>query len=96
MSYRIRLLPIARRRGAEASRWYAERSVQAGENFRKRLRSALDKIEATPETYKFYNSGVRRYLLKPYPYLILYRIDGDDVVVVNIFHAKRNPKNWRR
>jgi plasmid stabilization system protein ParE len=37
-----------------------------------------------------------RYLLKRYPFIIVYRIAADRIEIVAVAHGKRRPGYWRR
>lgn len=38
---------------------------------------------------------VRKALVRPFPYSVIYRIQGGRVVVLAVFHNKRDPKIWQ-
>jgi toxin ParE1/3/4 len=40
--------------------------------------------------------GVRRVLLKIFPYQLIYRVDGDEIRVFAVAHIRRRPGHWRR
>jgi hypothetical protein len=40
--------------------------------------------------------GVRRVLLKIFPYQLIYRVDGDEIRVFAVAHVRRRPGHWRR
>ncbi len=40
--------------------------------------------------------GVRRRILRRFPYSILYTLDNDDVVVLAVAHQSRRPGYWNR
>lgn len=95
MSYSLTILRTAERHIDEAAVWYARRSNRAQENFLADLDDALALILRYPDAHGFFREDVRRFRLKKYPYYILYRVRGERVIVLNLFHVKRNPNNWR-
>jgi plasmid stabilization system protein ParE len=52
-------------------------------------------IRAFPESGPLVHRGVRRQLLRRFPYGLFYRLIEGQVVVVACFHARRNPRVWR-
>ena len=51
-----------------------------------------DLSESFPVVYQ----DVRRALTKRFPYGIYFVLDDSRIIVIAIFHAKRNPKTWQR
>jgi plasmid stabilization system protein ParE len=82
----------------QAIEWYERRSSLAANRFRAAVRTALDQIAAAPElnAVVFEESSARLIRLARFPYIILYRLCGDIVVVEGVFHASMNSDAWRR
>jgi plasmid stabilization system protein ParE len=40
------------------------------------------------------NAGIRRSLIRRFPYSLLYRVDADEIVVLAVMHQKRHPAYW--
>lgn len=77
--------------------YYEEQKVGLGLNFLSELEQALGKIQQNPnlgEAYKV--SGLRRYVMQRFPFLIFYAEFEEFIWVVAIAHAKRRPDYWRR
>jgi toxin ParE1/3/4 len=76
--------------------WYAERSVNAAENFMGELGHAVDQIMATPERWANYMFGTRRYIMKRYPFILVYRLkDRQTIQIIAVAHGHRNPGYWQ-
>jgi plasmid stabilization system protein ParE len=54
--------------------------------------SAVNRIAANPEIYRCVFLEFRRVLLKPFPYKLFFRIHRDEIIVVLLIHAARDPK----
>lgn len=81
---------------AEASaRWYAERSSAAALGFDAQLDAAEVAISERPEAWPLYEHGTRRYLLRRYPYSVVYQIEEHRVVILAVAHARRRPGYWK-
>lgn len=80
---------------AEALRWYAERSVKAAEGFVTELDRAFACIAENPARYPTCDDRHRAFLLRRYPFHVIYReLPGDALLVVAIAHTSRRPSYW--
>lgn len=48
-----------------------------------------------PERFPRVHRVVRRALMRRFPYEVFFVEDAERVVVLSVFHAKRNPKQWQ-
>ena len=55
----------------------------------------LDYLESHAEMYPLVEESVRRALLKVFPYAIYYKIEHQNIEVVRLFHAHREPGRWQ-
>ena len=78
----------------EALCWYAERSRDAAEGFDAEFETALQSIGADPFRYPLCDQRHRYYLMRRYPYQVIYRTEHDEAAVVAVAHAKRKPGYW--
>jgi plasmid stabilization system protein ParE len=79
----------------DAARWYAERSESAAAAFVEELEHAIAAIQRMPATWPSFDHGTRRFLLKRFPYSVVYRTDDQRIVIVAVAHAHRRPAYWR-
>lgn len=89
----------AQAEGVEVAGWYDEQAPGQGSRFSESLRNAIDRIKSSPETLPRLETyvgekDVRRYLLDGFPYLVIFTIQPQDVLVVAVMHAKRDPLYW--
>ena len=82
---------IADARGARL--WYAERSSHAADQFMAELDRALERILESPKRWPK-KAGVRRYVLRRYPFIVVYRTRESVVEIVAVAHARRRPGYW--
>jgi plasmid stabilization system protein ParE len=90
----VRYHPEAAEEVQGAVDWYRQRSAEAATGFIAELDYALEQVTALPETWPEYIENTRRYVFRVYPYSLVYRLIGDDIVVVAVAHAKRKPGYW--
>ncbi len=60
-----------------------------------RIREALDRIAADPQLHAPVYLDIRKAVVPKFPYVILYREEPDEVVVVSVFHTSRDPSIWK-
>ncbi len=75
--------------------WYLERSLRVADAFFAELERALRLIGASPESWPPHLFGARHYVLRKYPYSIVYKAAGGSIVVYAFAHAKRRPGYWK-
>jgi plasmid stabilization system protein ParE len=76
--------------------WYENERVGLGLEFLDELRSAYDRIATGPLNYQDLRSGIRRALLRRFPYAVYFVVDDGKVVVVAVLHASRDAAEWQR
>ena len=77
-----------------ARRWYESRSAEAAEAFVAELDVALEKVSEVPRSWPLYLAGTRRYLLRRFPFFVVFRETDDRVQIVAVAHARRRPGYW--
>ena len=94
MSYTTILLARAKNELLEAWIWYEERQTGLGDKFKNEVYKRIHEIEEQLTKYKERIKPYRETTIKIFPYLIIYRINKKEklVIVSSIFHGKRNPK----
>lgn len=91
----LRFVPAASREVEDAFAWYLERSLRAAESFLREFERGLGLVKETPRLWPRFEAGTRRYVLRRFPYSIVYRELGEDVIeVVAVAHDKRRPGYW--
>src|SRR2546428_410424 len=78
-----------------AREWYASRNSLAAAAFVDELDRAVVRITEAPKRWPAYLHGTRRYLLRRFPFSLVYRQRGSVLTVVAVVHAKRRPGYWR-
>ncbi len=97
---RLRFLPAALTELIEASTHYEREREGLGARFLEAFDRALATIAAAPDRWPpapgvFQRRGVRRYLLRSFPFAVIYRIVGGEALeVVAVAHQRRRPGYW--
>lgn len=77
-------------RAQDAYDWYKGQSVSAANGFITALEECYSRLSANPLAYTFLNHRLRRIRLQGYPYLLIFEVKGNKVVVFTLVHTKRN------
>lgn len=80
----------------EASFWYEGQRLGLGREFLDAAEEAVKRVLANPKGYPLVYKDRRRLLLERFPFSLVYRLIDDQVIVLAVVHAKRNPRVWRR
>jgi plasmid stabilization system protein ParE len=98
MARQLRFHPAVIPDLSEAIHWYDERSLGLGDRFRAAVDARFDDVLNAPELFSraFDDLDVRFARIRRFPYLVLYRIHGDTVFVLGVFHSASDPAKWRR
>jgi toxin ParE1/3/4 len=79
---------------AQALSWYAERSAQAAERFDTEFDQALKTIASGPERFPRCDERHHFYLMRHFPYQLIYRPHDDHWVLIAVAHTARKPRLW--
>ncbi len=91
---KIRFLTPAEIEMFEASAYYEMQATGLGSNFLDIIEEATNEIKENPRTWPKIDQGIRRRIVRRFPYSILYRIHGDEIIIVAIMHQKQKPNYW--
>jgi toxin ParE1/3/4 len=78
-----------------AAAWYEERREGLGVDLVMAVNSAVAKIVEAPERWPRFG-GASRYVLKRFPYSVIFRVGAGEVVLIAIAHHSRRPTYWKR
>ncbi len=76
--------------------WYRENSQQAAEDFLREVDNAIENVASNPFMWADYLHGTRRYVLRHFPYLVVYLLHEARVTIVAIAHGRRRPGYWSK
>jgi plasmid stabilization system protein ParE len=79
----------------EAKDWYESQREGLADEFRVCIEEAMDRILRMPELQVEIYKGVRRRLVRRFPYAIFYKTEDTRIVVIAVMHAHRKPGRWR-
>ncbi|MEM7478185.1 MAG: type II toxin-antitoxin system RelE/ParE family toxin [Planctomycetota bacterium] len=76
------------------SEWYAERSIEAANDFDAELNRAISQISSDPDRFPKCEARHRYFLLRRFPFHIIYRVAASEIIVVAVAHNSRSPDYW--
>ena len=91
----VTFLPAANQDFHEAYNWYHTASPRAAAGFEAAVEVALSSLAASPLRWPSYDERHRFYVLRRYPFKLVYRVIDDRVLIVAVAHLKRSPKYWK-
>ena len=96
----VRIHAAAAEEAAEAAAWYERERPGLGVDFERAVEAALDLLEeelvplvSVPGIAG--TRGVKRLLLRRFPYAVIVRESTAEVIVVAFAHTARRPGYWR-
>ncbi|GAA3734384.1 hypothetical protein GCM10022422_16610 [Flavobacterium ginsengisoli] len=93
MVFKIKILPLAEKEIDESIEFYESRSKGLGKQFLTYLRSYLKVLKTNPELFEIKKQpGYREMTLVKFPFVIIYEIIGNEIVIYSVFHTSRNPE----
>ncbi len=92
---KIIFLPLAEQEMNEAAIFYETRSRGLGQAFLSAIKRETDDITHKPRAYPVQRNGIRRKLVRRFPYAILYSEEEEQIVVIAVMHLHRAPDYWR-
>ncbi|RKX24317.1 MAG: type II toxin-antitoxin system RelE/ParE family toxin [Candidatus Zixiibacteriota bacterium] len=84
-------LPPADQELEEAIEYYNDQLQGLGDQFYQQFLTTLDYLTQAPDAWRKIGENTRRINIKRFPYLILYVLDGEDILITCIAHQHRNP-----
>jgi toxin ParE1/3/4 len=89
---KIRFTPGALRQLDQILQYVAERNPQAANRVKERIQEIVTLLASHPMAGESTDQpGRRRMIANPYPYVIFYRIRGDELIIQRIRHTSQRP-----
>ena len=95
MNLPLILNPEAEADLADAIAWYDSRRTELGNRLLEWVEKAFDELRRMPHLYGKVFQDLRLTKVGKFPYVVVYRIDDDQITVVAVYHARRDPRGWQ-
>jgi plasmid stabilization system protein ParE len=90
----VAFLPGARDDIDSAFGYYQREQAGLEIRFTAAVRDQITRIQNGPEIYGFVHGDIRAACMRRFPYVVYYRIDPDQVIVVAVQHGSREWSHW--
>jgi len=94
MSRRVEFLLEAEKEIEQAFLWYESQRAGLGLEFLLALDAAVGRLRRLPEGHEIVALRTRKLLLRRFPFLLLYTLEEQRILVTAVFHGRRDPKIW--
>lgn len=96
MNRPVRFLGAARAELRRAADHYDRKRPGLGDELLAEVERAVLQLCAFPESGAPHHAKTRRLPLRRFPFLVIYRLQGEELVVVAVAHQRRKPGYWGR
>lgn len=93
---KIHFHPEATDEFEDAVNYYEEREPGLGLSFSLEIQRGIELISDYPDSWPFLSSSTRRFLVKQFPYGIIYSIYQDTIYILAVMHLNRKPGYWEK
>lgn len=92
---KIRFLVAAQYELDEAYDWYEAQSKGLGAQLVEEMRLAVRRVAVFSESCQEIAPGIRRCLIRRFPYALIYRTAEEELVILAVMHQHRKPRDWQ-
>ena len=97
---KLHIDPAAEEEARHAAQWYEERRRGLGLEFVAAVDAGLQRIRHNPLAFARLETlpeetNVRRFLLRQFPYAIIYEFLAKEIRILAIAHVRRRPQYWK-
>jgi toxin ParE1/3/4 len=91
----FRFTPEADAELTEARQWYSHHRKDLDLEFMQCIEAALSRIRSNSRLSPVVYRGMRRAVVRRFPFAILYEVTGREIQIIPVFHSRRNPDVWK-
>ena len=75
--------------------WYFDRSETVAKRFAQELSRAIELIADAPHRWPEYSPGLRKFVLRRFPFIVVYRESPSAIQVLAVAHSRKRPGYWK-
>lgn len=90
----VHLLAEAEQELEDAFWWYERQRNGLGLDFLLAFDAVVESLRRLPEGHELVARRTRKALLRRFPYLVLYAVEAERVLITAVFHGRRDPQRW--
>jgi plasmid stabilization system protein ParE len=91
----LRFLEEAEAELDEAVRFYNDERTGLGFELASQVERSISNIMRMPESWSLISRRARKCTVWRFPFVIIYYVAEDSIVIIAIMHAKRRPNYWK-
>lgn len=96
MSYNVYLKLEAHQDILEATLWYETQRNGLGAEFYQEIEKVKDLLSSNPLMFEVkYKRNVRWILTERFPFIVVYVINGNNVIILAVVNTYRHPRVWK-
>ncbi|MGH9949982.1 MAG: type II toxin-antitoxin system RelE/ParE family toxin, partial [Pyrinomonadaceae bacterium] len=96
MTLPLELSPAAKIELDEAIDWYNEQAEDLSAKLVEAIDADLVRIQKSPMLFPVvHGTTIRQAAVQKFPFIILFTVEAERILVYSIFHTSRNPIIWR-
>ncbi len=94
MIYKLRTTSVAKSETKKSVLYYEEIQEGLGLAFLKEIEKAYASISKNPFAFSFIDNKnlIRDVQIDRFPFVIIYKIESDTVIILSVHHTRKNPK----
>jgi len=97
MKYKLQVKELAVTHLIEAFSWYESQKRGLGYDFLEEWESVAKYLTQYPENCQKRYKNFRQAMLKRFPYLVIYEVEKNNIVIYNVINARRqSTKRYRK
>jgi mRNA-degrading endonuclease RelE of RelBE toxin-antitoxin system len=96
MEFKLIYKPVALLDSDEAATWYNQKIHRLGFRFLLDLETTIESLIRNPFAYSILKEPIRKAGLKKFPYVVLYVIESNNIIVIGIINTKRSRSYFKR
>lgn len=93
MKYSLELRAEAEQEIIDAGSYYEQQQEGLGRRFIDHVESYFVQILKSPKRYPEKNPPYREVYIQKFPFIVIYRIYQEQVIILSVFNAHRDPEN---
>ena len=94
--FSVLFTPEAKNDALDARSWYGQHNIGLAGSFRECLDSKIESLKRNPLAASYLYKNLRSSKIKRFPYSIIYKVSGNQIQIIAIFHHSRNPREWKK
>lgn len=91
---KIRISACAEQELADAVEYYNRQQEGLGCEFAGEVQHSIKRIGQYPAAFPFFSKYTRRCLVDRFPYGVLYAVEDEFILILNLMNLHRNPRRW--